>query len=173
MQNMFDVTSMVGFLALGLSLYSYLCKDYEQLMRIAALSAFVWALHFGLKEAWTPCAMGLLAVVRILGGLRVVTWAPLQRVRVTCGALALTLLVSAVTWQGAVSLPSLLATLLLTWASFNLKDLPLRVALLGAELFWLANGWAVGSVLAMTAASLSIALNLFVLARSRQLAVMA
>lgn len=152
-----------GVLACALSVGSYAAKTHRRLTFTAVAAVLMWALHFGLQRAWTPCVLSVLMSARVAAGAWVIHLSWAQRWWATVAAWALALVAAGLTWKGVTSVPSTLATLFLSWAGMHLDIRQLRWALLVGEGLWFVNGWVVGSPLAMVSAVLAIGLNSWML----------
>lgn len=162
---MISLESATGALALVLSLSSYALKTHRALTSVAFLAVLCWGAHFWFKGALTPAALALVVSLRIALSLHVVHLSLAQRQRWTAGFLVVTVLASALTWQGWLSVPSTVATLWLTFIGLNWKGAQLRLGFFVGEGLWLTNAVLVGSLFAVVTSVLATVVNLVALWR--------
>ena len=163
-----ELATVVGWLAMGLGISSYLAKSQRSLTVTAMAGVLAWSLHFGLRQAWTPCALTAIMSLRVAAGVWVVHWSASRRWAATVAAILLSLLGAALTWRGWPSVPATLATVFLSWAGLHLALSPLRWALLVGEALWFVNGWVVGSRIACVCAVVSALLNAWMILKDKQ-----
>lgn len=159
---------MLGALALGLCVGSYLMRNHRALTLCAAAGVLAWSAYFAVQGFGTATVMCLLMAGRVASGVWVVHWAAPRRWALTLVVWALSLAGAWATWQGWLSVPSTLASLLLAWAGYHLHYQPLRRALLAGELLLFVNGWLTHSGWAMASAALGLAMNVHVILQERK-----
>jgi hypothetical protein len=107
----------------------------------SGLSGAIWALNNLLLGAHTAAALSLISAGRTATS--AVTLRATDPVRhAACAAfIALTLAISAFTWQGWPSALLLVASLLSTFATFYLRATSLRLTMLPVSALWMVNAW--------------------------------
>lgn len=164
MPQVIDAVSVVASL---LCIWSYFARTHRSLTLTAMTGVLAWALYFGLKGAWTPCVLSFVMALRVAAGVWVVGWEEAQRWKATFLGWSVAGLGAYLTWQGRASMPSLAATLFLTWAGLHLPLKPLRWALLIGEALWFVNGLVLGSTLACLSAAAAMLINTAIIFKSR------
>ncbi|HEY6511287.1 MAG TPA: YgjV family protein [Burkholderiaceae bacterium] len=130
-----------GVCALALNV-SALVRGCERALRLqSGLSGALWALNNLLLGAHTAAALSLVSAGRTATS--AVTLQAADRVRhAACTAfMALTLAVTAFTWNGWPSALLLVASLLSTFAVFYLRAMRLRLTMLLVSALWMVNAW--------------------------------
>ena len=161
------VTDLTAGLASVLCLSSYFARTHRSLTLTAMSGVLAWSLYFGLEDAWTPCVLSFVMALRVAAGVWVVNWSETQRWRATVLGWSVAGLGAYATWQGRVSMPSLAATLFLTWAGLHLPLRPLRWALLVGEALWFINGLVLNSTLACSCAAGAMVINSWMILKNR------
>lgn len=156
---MFSLSTLVGVVGLLLGAGSYLFKTHRSLCLVAGGSALSWGMHFAMLNAWTAAALMGVAAARILSSIWVVQQAKRTRLFLTAVGMLAGVALTGLTWQGMVSVPVLLASLVFTYAGFNLGYPQMRPALFVGELLLLVNGLLTGSEVAVIACLLGLAMN--------------
>lgn len=131
---------LAGYLAFIFGVLSFLQKDDRRLKATVGVQALTYALHFTLLGSYTAAVASLVTLVRAFISLS--TRAPRVAVAILCVNVVLgaTLAKSALGW-----LP-ILASSAGTVAFFFFEGIGMRLVLLLATVFWLANNIIVGSV---------------------------
>lgn len=135
------------------------------MLALSSGSTIIWALYFLLCGAKTAAVLVFIAGGRIALSTFAVGWTQSLRLWVTAAFVALVAGCAWLTWDGAASVPSTIASVFLAIATLNFKIDKLRYALLLGDLLWLWNGLAVGSTLGAVAAMLGLLVNTIVLLR--------
>lgn len=105
--------------------------------RWSAAGAMLWALMYALLGAWTAAVtMASTALRTVLSG-----WleTPARRHQAALGFVLLFAALTALSWQGPVSLLPAFAAINTTLALFYLGNRPMRIALLASSTAWIAN----------------------------------
>lgn len=158
--------SSFGFLGLVLCTGSYAARSHKAMAWVCAAGIACWSMHFALKGAATASVLSMASALRIAASVWIVHWSAVGRKAATAAAFAVALGGAYLTWAGWLSVPSLAATLIASWAGMNLGLARLRIALLAVELLWVLNAWVLDSMLALTASLIGIGLNMWFIART-------
>lgn len=127
----------VGGIGVLVELRAYLLACGQAFRRWSAAGAILWAAMYLLLGAWTAALiMGSTALRTLLSG-----WLVHHRHRhpAAAGFVLLFVLLTAVSWQGAVSLLPAFAVINTTFALFYLDNRKMRIALLASSAAWIAN----------------------------------
>lgn len=156
---MLHLTNSIGTLAMSTGLSSYLMKKRKSMLAVSSGSTIIWAMYYLLEEAHTAAAMVLIAAARIALGAYALNWTARTRLLVTAAILSVVGLCAHATWEGAISLPATLASVLLAVATLNFTYQRLRIALLVGDALWLWNGITLHSTFATMASVLGLLIN--------------
>ena len=133
-----------GLCALALNVVALVCTCERRLRMRSGLAGTVWALNNFLLGAHVAAMLSLVSASRTATS--AVTLGTRRTRLVACaGFVALTLAVGALTWSGWPSLLMIGASLMSTWALFNLTGPSLRWVMLAVSGLWMFNAWSVGS----------------------------
>jgi len=130
-----------GVCALALNV-SALVRRCERALRFhSGLSGVIWALNNLLLGAHTAAALSLLSAGRTATS--AVTLRAAHRVRLlACTAfIAMTIVVTVLTWHGWPSVLLLVASMLSTFAMFYLRAGALRATMLLVSALWMVSAW--------------------------------
>lgn len=154
-----------GYLAFALSMGSFLLRDQRAFLAAGVVSAFAWGWHFWLLGHPAAAGIEVLSAGRFLSAL----WAQRQSVRVRAGLTLAWCLVLALTLQASASWAQTalvaIASFIGIVAAFFLQGRTFRLALLGAEGFWLTFACVVGSVAGVLTSVCAGALNAYSIRR--------
>jgi hypothetical protein len=139
-----------------LSLLGYSLHDRGRLLQVTCVSTMLWALYYYLRGADTSAALVLVSVVRIALSTQSLSWQQWHRLAVTQVLLSCSGAIVSFTWAGAVSIPALFATAVLTVATLNLRLVPMRYAFLLADATWFCNGIITHALWSSAAATVGI-----------------
>lgn len=142
---------------------AYLLHCGSAFRRWSAAGAVFWAAMYLLLGAWTAAlTMGSTALRTLLSG-----WLERHRHRhlAACGFVLLFAGLTALSWQGAVSLLPAFAVINTTLALFYLDNRRMRVLLLASSAAWIANDLYWEAWPALLAESVAVGLNLRTIAR--------
>jgi hypothetical protein len=104
--------------------------------RWSAIGAALWALQYALLDAWTAClTMAMTALRTLLSS----TKQSKHQHGLTAGFIGLFIALTAISWQGYVSLLPAFAVINTTIALFYLDNFKMRKLLLASSLAWIAN----------------------------------
>ena len=153
----------VGGIGVLVEWRAYLLHCGGAFRRWSAAGAVLWAAMYLLLGAWTAAlTMGSTALRTLLSG-----WLDHHRHR-HLAALGFVLLFAALTalsWQGAVSLLPAFAVINTTLALFYLDNRRMRILLLASSAAWIANDLYWQAWPALLAESVAVGLNLRTIAR--------
>ncbi|MCE8017740.1 YgjV family protein [Halomonas sp. MCCC 1A17488] len=153
----------VSLVALTLCIVAFASKRDDRLFVLLLFANVAFAAQFALFESWVAAGISALIVLRI---------ALVRRFRrnraLMLGMLLATLAVAALTWSGPRDIPALAAGLLGTYGMFMLSGIPMRLALAGAALCWVASNVLAGSIGGTVAESLIFLTNVFTMLRLRR-----
>ncbi|HSW24157.1 MAG TPA: YgjV family protein [Burkholderiaceae bacterium] len=130
-----------GVCALALNVGA-LVRSCEKALRLqSGLSGAIWALNNLLLGAHTAAALSLISAGRTATSAITLQAAGRVRHGACVAFVALTLAVTAFTWNGWPSALLLVASLLSTFAMFYLRATPLRLTMLLVSALWMVNAW--------------------------------
>jgi hypothetical protein len=150
-----------GIAALGLSVRALVVRSDRELNRASGLSAILWALNNLTLGAHAAAALSAVAAGRQAStsyaerlGARTRRWGCAIFVAVSAAA-------GALTWEGWTTVPTTVATMIVSYAVFYTSGARLRLIMLASALAWMYNAWALHSweqilANALTAAAASI-----------------
>ena len=150
----FALSQLLIMVAIGFDLASFQFKGKAKIISCLCISGVLITLHFMLLHQHTAAALMALASVRFFSSL--FTDARL----IMLVFIALSVLITAVTYVDAVSLISCCGSLLHTFAAFCKSDQRLRQLMLLGSIFWLLHNYTVGSPAAVLMEILFLASNL-------------
>ena len=130
-----------GVCALALNVSAVLHSCEKALRLQSGLSGAIWALNNLLLGAHTAAALSLVSAGRTATSAMTLRAAEPVRHAACAAFVALTLAITAFTWQGWPSALLLLASLLSTFAMFYLRAATLRLTLLLTSALWMINAW--------------------------------
>ena len=134
-----------GFAALALNVTGLVRASDRSLRHSTGWASALWALNNLLMGAQSAAALSVLSVGRQASA-SVVQGRDAATRRLACAAfLLVTLVVGALTWNGAATLMTTAGSLLATYAMFYMRGAPLRIAMLGVAALWMYNAWAYDS----------------------------
>lgn len=122
----------VGFIAMAIIFIAFNIKDDKKLIYTLSISNVFWILHFFLLgNIWALLATFVAALRLILS----------LKYRGNYSVLAFVAFLSIFLWyisyEGALSLIPIIATILASYGFFFLEKIPLRILLLGVSIMWL------------------------------------
>lgn len=142
---------------------SYLLHCGQAFRRWSAAGAVLWAAQYLLLGAWTAAlTMGSTALRTLFSG-------QMEQYRhrhlAAAGFVLLFVVLTVLTWQGAVSLLPAFAVINTTLALFYLDNRHMRIALLASSAAWIANDVAWQAWPALIAEIVAVGINLRTLAQ--------
>ena len=130
-----------GFAALALNVTGLVRSSDRSLRHSTGWASALWALNNLLMGAQSAAALSVLSVGRQASASVMQGRDALTR-RLACGAfLLVTLVIGALTWNGAATLLTTAGSMLATYAMFYMRGAPLRIAMLGVASLWMYNAW--------------------------------
>jgi len=136
---------LTGICALVLNVLA-IVKTCERSLRLqSGVAGLVWALNNLLLGAHSAAALSLVSAGRTASSAATLRSGEARRRLAFVGFASLTLLVSALTWQGWLSAMLVGASLLSTYAMFYMQGSRLRWVMLLVSMLWMANAWSYGS----------------------------
>jgi len=162
-----DLTNIIGIIGATVALSSYLARTHLRLCFLVASGLMILAAHYQLLGASTTAVLCIFGAVRSLFG----SWVSLQqertRMALTVAGITLTLILTEITWLDWRSSISMLASLILVWGSFQLRDVQFRKSMLLVEVVLGINAAVLGSKPGVILAVCGFLLNFWVLVRDR------
>lgn len=142
---------------------AYMLQCGAAFRRWSAAGALLWAAMYALLGAWTAALTMAGTALRTLlsGWLRT----PRQRHLAALGFVLLFCLLTAISWDGWISLLPAFAVINTTLALFYLGNRAMRIALLASSAAWITNDILWQAWPALLAESVAAALNLRTIAR--------
>ncbi len=136
---------LTGVCALVLNVLAII-RTCERRLRVqSGIAGLVWALNNLLLGAHSAAALSLVSAGRTASSAATLQSGAPRRRLAFAGFAALTLLVSALTWQGWLSVFLVTASLLSTYAMFYMRGSALRWVMLLVSMLWMINAWSYGS----------------------------
>ncbi|MBF0257096.1 MAG: YgjV family protein [Gammaproteobacteria bacterium] len=127
----------LGTLGIGAEWRSYSLACGQAFRRWSAIGALLWSGMYALLDAWTAAlTMATTALRTWLSG-----WLenPQRKHPAAIGFVLLFIGLTALSWQGPISLLPAFAVINTTLALFYLGNRAMRIALLGSSIAWIAN----------------------------------
>ncbi|MCG5495853.1 YgjV family protein [Ectothiorhodospira variabilis] len=127
----------IGTVGVGVEWRAYLHPDGRAFRRWSAAAALLWSVMYLLLGAWTAALGMATTALRTLvsGWLR----RPMHKHLAATGFVLAFMVLTAITWQGVVSLLPAFAVINTTLALFYLDNRRMRIALLASSAAWIAN----------------------------------
>ncbi len=129
----FFLSQLLAGVAICFDLLSFQFKERRRIIACLIAACLLIAGHFALLERWTASGLGLLAAVRFVAGYLTTSR---RTMALFCGA---TILVTATTYQGPLSLLAGSGSFIGTIATFCPDDRRLRQLLLIGTSLWLTH----------------------------------
>lgn len=161
-----NLAYLVGALGISVEWWAYYCESGRSFRFWSALAALLWAVQYGLLEAWTAgLTMASTAVRTCLSGTLLtekykgfISWVFLL------GFAILTFY----SWQGPVSLLPAFAVCNTTVALFHFNNRSMRIALLASSLAWIVNDWFWQAWPALLAEAVAMLINSYTIRKLMQ-----
>lgn len=150
----FILSQVLVAIAIGFDLMSFQFKERQKIVTCLFFAGTLISSHFILLEQWTAASLMVIATIRYL--VSVFSTSPKLKY-FFCGA---SMVATAVTFSGVVSLVSGLASVIQTAAAFNQDDRRLRELMIVGTALWLIHNYLVGSPTAVLMEALFISSNL-------------
>lgn len=152
---------LVGGLGILVEWRAYLLHSGQGFRRWSALGALLWAGQYWLLDAFTAAlTMACTALRTLLSAYLAANgfkhWAAAWFATLFAG-------LTAVSWQGPISLLPAFAVINTTWALFYLDNRRMRLALLASSMAWIANDYVWRAWPALVAESVAVLINLHTL----------
>jgi hypothetical protein len=152
--TLFALSQLLAGIAIGFDLLSFQFKERRQIIACLIVSCLLIATHFALLGLWTAMGLGLLAAVRFVASYLTTSK------KVMVFFIGASILVTALTFHGLLSVLSCSGSIFGTIGSFCKEDKQLRQALLIATSLWLIHNWLAGTPTAVLMEALFIGSNL-------------
>lgn len=136
--SFFWLAQVIGSVAVVLGLAAYQAKSRQNILRLAALNSLFSATQFALLGAYTGMAMNLVAAARSLTFLK--TPLPHRRLWPLFVFMGAAALLTAITWQGPISLLALSGNWFNALATWQSEPKRMRLLAACAPPFWIAYG---------------------------------
>lgn len=130
---------IIGYVALALSLASFLCRDAVKTKQTIAGSQFFLSLHYGLLSAWTSASLQAVLMFRSVASSFAKTLGQKHTVFILC-VLAL-IGFTFFTWNGYKSLIPLLGSTLASIALCYCNNKWMRIFLMLGSFCWFVNAY--------------------------------
>jgi hypothetical protein len=140
-----------GVVALALNVSGLIGSSDKSLRKSTGLASAIWALNNFLLGAYTAAALSAVSVGRQACAEAVQARTSRIRLLAFLSVAAVTLVVSALTWNGKTTLCTGAGSLVGTFAMFYLRGTALRLAMVLVASLWMYNAWAYNSVWQMVA----------------------
>ena len=141
--TVYTLSQVLVGIAICLNILAFQCKDRRTIILILLLSCSLVAAHYMLLGFWTAASLLLLSMARLAVGLFTVS-----KIWMALFVLA-SLVLTAMTYHGWLSVLSGSAVALSTIASFSEKDRHMRLTFMAAACLWFVHNWFAGSPVAM------------------------
>lgn len=156
----------IGILALLLDIVSVQLKFRKQILGMQIVASTTWVCHFFLLGAYAGAAMNSVGIVRSVSFYK---WRDKNRPWwVLAGILALSVVMTVLTWQGVVSLLPMLAMIVAAIAFWQRNEQRLRLLLLAVVPLWFMYNLTFSSYAGMLSDSLALFSTLVALYRYRR-----
>lgn len=135
---MIDFTQGAAIAALALGISSFALKSVSAFRKVISASSIMWTVHYWLLGAiTTSCASALISFRNLM-----LLWWPKSQSNhyVFLGFLISFVALTAITWEGFVSLLPLIASVNATYAFTYCGNLAMRKMLLISSACWIING---------------------------------
>lgn len=156
-----EIISLIGYVALGVGVLSYILKKQNHAKSVSGLSSFIWFIDLYLIGAFTASALQLLLALR--------TWASMifhkksHRHALFMVTFSAIIIFTFVTWQGYKSLIPLVASLISTIAFCYMNNENMRKMMVATSAFWLLNGLVWDSNSQMITELMKIIINVYMI----------
>lgn len=130
---MFLISQILVGIAFFFDLLSFQFKNRTKILICFCVSSTLLACHFALLSHWTACVVGIVSVIRF-----VVSYFTASK-RVMLLIMALSILVSWVTYSGVLTVLACVGTLIYTYAVFNSDDKSLRIFMMLGTAYWIVH----------------------------------
>jgi len=151
-QHIIDAT---GILALSLNVSALVRPSDRTLLKTSGWASAIWALNNLLMGAVTAAALSVLSVGRQVSATVLHDRPGLLKTAVFAGLVAATLLIAALTWNGAYTIFPAAGSLVGTYAMLYMRGASLRLAMVLVNALWMFNAVAFDSWWQMAANTLS------------------
>ena len=136
----FLIAQIFGFCAMATGIIMYQFKRHRTIMLLMVLCSGLWCLHFLLLGKYTAVFMNLLNVTRaVLYSFRGRKWA--DHVLIPIAICAVSLGISAATWEGPLSLLPAVATVSATAAGWQTDTKKLKLLTIPVCVCWFIYNW--------------------------------
>lgn len=150
----FFLSQILVATAIGFDLMSFQFKDRQKIVTCLFLAGILISVHFILLGQWTAASLMLIATIRYLVSV-FSTSSILKYLFCTASVIS-----TALTYSGLVSVISCFASIFQTVAAFNKDDRRLRELMIIGTALWLTHNYLIGSPTAVVMEILFICSNL-------------
>ncbi len=154
LMSWFLLSQILVAVAIGFDLLSFQFKERRRIIACLIVSCVLIAGHFALLGHWTATGLALLAVMRLLAGYLTTAG------RVMLFFIAASLIVTALTFHGILSVLGCLGSIFGTIGSFCREDKRLRQAMMAATSLWLVHNCLAGTPTAVLMEALFLGSNI-------------
>ena len=138
--HVFFIGQLFGFCAMLVGILMYQFKKHRTIMLLMMLCSGLWCLHFLLLGKYTAVFMNLLNVARaVLYSFRGRKWADHVFIPIACCAASLC--ISAVTWEGPLSLLPATASVFAACAGWQTDTKKLKLLTIPVCVCWFVYNW--------------------------------
>ena len=151
-----DATHLIhatGLVALSLNVRGLVGSSDRSLRTSTGIASAIWALNNFLLGAHTAAALSAISVGRQASAEAVQDRSSGTRLMAFLAMVSITLVASALTWNGWTTVCTGAGSLVGTWAMFYLRGTSLRLAMVLVAALWMYNAWAYNSWWQMAANS--------------------
>jgi len=134
-----------GIAALALNVFCMLCRCDVAMRRHSVLAGCLWALNNVLIGAHSAAALSMVSAGRTATSSATLDRSRVARRNMFLLFLGITIAAAAVTWTGPISVVTLAASMMSTYAMFYMHGAALRLSMLAASILWMFNAWEFGS----------------------------
>jgi len=130
-----------GLAALVINVLALLCRCDLAMRRQSVVAGCLWTLNNVLIGATAAAALSVVSVSRTVSSAATLESSRIARRNSCAFFTALTLVAALITWNGWLSLVTLTASVISTWAMFYLRGATLRLVMLLVSAMWMVNAW--------------------------------
>ncbi len=146
---------VTGFAALAFNIFGLVGTSDRSLRSSTGWASALWAANNLIIGANSAAALSALSVGRQASASAVQDKSKRSKVLSCAAFLAVTILIGALTWNGAVTLVTMAGSMLSTYAMFFMRGVFLRVAMIAVASLWMFNAFAYDSWWQMAANALN------------------
>lgn len=154
----FSPATLAGLAAVSCCCVWPLLNVRRRILGVQVLSSMLFSLHYGLLGAETASAMCLAGAVQ--GVAANLLRSPRARLWAVGATVALSLVVTVLTWHGLPSVLAQIGQILSAVGRLQRRPQAIRLSFLGSEVFWTSHNLLVGSTWGLMADTFSVSMIL-------------